>query len=80
MEKNIETEPKAKSAAEFERMCAAYDYDCLVLHAYDEAERLLLQSAKAVRELLLRDIGPNDRDLIASHYAITAAHVAKGLR
>lgn len=81
MKNKIETQPpRPMSEAEFRRKCEAYEYECLEGYAYCEAERMLLESAKAVRGLLVGDMGFNDRDLIASYYAIVAAHVAKGVR
>jgi hypothetical protein len=60
-------------------MCDDHNLQCLIGHPACEADRVLQESADAVKELA-QWIGDNDRDLIASHYAIMAAHIARGLR
>jgi hypothetical protein len=60
-------------------MCEDHDLQCLVGHAACEADRVLQESVEAVKDMVQR-IGDNDRDLIASHYAIMAAHIARGMR
>jgi hypothetical protein len=77
--KSSEVELRAKTPAEFRRMCDDHNLQCLIGHPACEADRVLQESADAVKELA-QWIGDNDRDLIASHYAIMAAHIARGLR